>query len=103
MVRKILHRCLTCFRVKQLSIKQIMGDLPESRVVPSRSFASCGVDYAGPYLLKDGKTRNRVLIKCYVCIYICFTTRAVHAELVSELTSIAFMNSFKRFVSAGIT
>lgn len=98
-VRKVLHRCLTCFRVKPLSIKQIMGDLPESRVVPSRPFASCGVDYAGPYLLKDGKTRNRVLIKCYVCIYICFTTRAVHAELVSDLTSIAFMNSFKRFVS----
>ncbi|XP_030747675.1 uncharacterized protein LOC115876126 [Sitophilus oryzae] len=76
-----------------------MGSLPKPRVVPSRPFYYCGVDYAGPYLLKDGKTRNRVKIKAYVCIFICLSTRAVHAELVTDLSTEGFLNAFKRFVS----
>ncbi len=98
-VKKVLKKCITCFRVKPLSINQIMGSLPTPRVVPSRPFSHCGVDYAGPYFIKDGKTRNRVLMKAYVCIFICFSSRAVHAELVTDLSSEAFLNAFKRFVS----
>lgn len=98
-IRRILHKCLTCFRVKPREINQLMGDLPESRVVPSRPFSSVGLDYGGPYLLKDGKTRNRILIKAYICIFICFCTKAVHAELVTDLSTDGFMNAFKRFSS----
>lgn len=98
-VRKIVRKCLICFRVKPVDINQLMGSLPKPRVVPSRPFYYCGVDYAGPYLLKDGKTRNRVKIKAYVCIFICLSTRAVHAELVTDLSTEGFLNAFKRFVS----
>lgn len=98
-VRKIIRECIICFRVKPVDIEQLMGSLPEARVIPARPFLNCGVDYAGPYLVKDGKIRNRVLVKAYICIFICFTTRAVHVELVSELSSEAFLNAFKRFVS----
>ena len=73
-----------------------MGDLPEMRVTPSRAFTHCGIDYAGFYNIKDGKSRTRTFIKCYLCIFVCLATKAVHVELVTELTSDAFMNAFKR-------
>lgn len=98
-VRKVLRKCVICFRIKPSSPNQLMGALPKPRVVPSRPFSHCGIDYAGPYCLKDGKTRNRVTIKAYICVFICFSTRAVHAELVTDLSSEAFLNAFKRFVS----
>lgn len=34
-----------------------------------------------------------------MCLFICFTTKAVHIELFSDLSTQAFLNSLKRFVS----
>ena len=35
----------------------------------------------------------------YIAVYVCFTSKAVHIELVSDLTSDAFILSFQRFVA----
>nr|CAI5857751.1 unnamed protein product [Callosobruchus analis] len=74
-VRKVLRRCVTCFRARPRSFAPIMGDLPSSRVTPARPFFNCGVDFAGPFLIKDGTLRSRKLVKAYVCIFICFVTK----------------------------
>lgn len=66
---------VTCFRVNPRTWSPMMGDLATQRVVPAHPFLSCGLDYAGPYLVKDGKLRNKRLVKCYVCIFVCFTTQ----------------------------
>lgn len=58
-IRSVLRKCITCFKIKPPEIAQVMGDLPEMRVTPSYPFAHCGIDYAGPFQIKDGKTRNR--------------------------------------------
>ncbi|XP_070523064.1 uncharacterized protein [Cardiocondyla obscurior] len=76
-----------------------MADLPGSRVTIARPFTHTGVDYAGPILIKDSKRRNAKLIKAYIAVFICFTIRAVHLEVVSDLTSEAFVGALKRFVS----
>lgn len=76
-----------------------MSELPATRVTVSRPFTYCGVDYAGPYSLKDGKTRNRVLINAYLCIFVCLTTKTVHVEIVTDLSTDGFINAFKRFSS----
>lgn len=98
-VRSILSKCITCFRIKPVSACQKMGDLPEDRVIQQRPFLVTGVDFAGPFNLKDGKLRNRAIVKAYVCLFICFTTKAVHIELVGDLSSNSFLNALKRFVS----
>lgn len=98
-VRSVLKNCLTCFKTNPKTAVQKMGDLPESRITPSRAFYHCGIDYTGFYNLKDGKSRTRTLVKCYLCIFVCLATKAVHVELVSDLTTETFMNAFKRFVS----
>ncbi|XP_029157318.1 uncharacterized protein LOC114929805 [Nylanderia fulva] len=76
-----------------------MADLPAQRVTASKPFTHSGVDYAGPILLKEGKRRNAKLHKAYMSVFVCFSTRAVHLEIVTNLTSEAFLGSFKRFIS----
>ena len=76
-----------------------MGQLPAARTTPAPPFQTTGVDYAGPFTLKQGYTRKPVLIKAYLAIFICFCTKAVHIEVVSNLTTEAFLAALRRFVS----
>ncbi|XP_077296682.1 uncharacterized protein LOC143918616 [Arctopsyche grandis] len=98
-IKGTLRKCITCFKSKPIIIDQLMGDLPSSRIIPKPPFHHSGVDYAGPFAIKNGTLRNSKITKCYVCIFICFITKAVHMEVVSDLTSVAFLNCFKRFVA----
>ena len=90
---------MSCFRANPINTTPKMGELPRDRTKPVRPFSIAGIDYAGPFLIKDGKLRNRTYIKAYVCIYVCFVSRAVHIELVTDLSTDAFLNSLKRFVA----
>ena len=93
-IKKIIRECLTCFRVKPAEITCVMGDLPATRTTPARAFLNCGVAYAGPFLIKE-KTLSRLYIKAYICIFVCFVTKAVHIELAVDLTTEAFLNCLK--------
>ncbi|XP_055615149.1 uncharacterized protein LOC129761452 [Toxorhynchites rutilus septentrionalis] len=96
-VRKVTRSCIRCFRTNPTDTTQLMGSLPRSRVVPSPPFAVTGVDYAGPFWIKEGARRPR-LIKAYVAVYVCMSTKAVHMEAVSNLTNDAFIASLKRLI-----
>lgn len=75
---------------------QLMGNLPAERITPSRSFSSVGVDYAGPYTIKVSRNKTA---KVYLCLFVYLTTKAVHFEIVSDMTTLGFLNAFKRFIS----
>lgn len=98
-VRKIIFRCMICFRTNPRSTEYQMGNLPDSRVNNDKPFTVVGIDYAGPLVIKDSKLRNRKFIKFYLSVFVCFSTKAVHLEVVGDLTSDAFLNALKRFVS----
>lgn len=99
-IRSRIFRCLRCFRLKCQPAQTIMGDLPSSRVNKScRPFVSVGVDFAGHFNMKSSKLRNAKILKVYLCIFVCFTTKAVHLEVVSDLTTEAFLAALKRFVA----
>lgn len=76
-----------------------MGDLPEIRVNPYAVFLNVGTDYGGSFLLKDRQTRGAKIIKAYICLFVCMSTKAIHIELVSQLTTEAFLAAFNRFIS----
>lgn len=76
-----------------------MGNLPSERLVPTYPFMKSGVDYAGPIYILNRKGRGSRLIKAYICLFVCFTTRAVHLELVSSLSSQDYILALKRFIS----
>jgi len=85
------------FKQHPVVVRPIMGDLPKKKVEPGRPFVKCGIDYAGPFLLKSGLRKKSPKTKAYVCLFICFSTRAVHLELVSDLSTDAFLRALNRF------
>jgi hypothetical protein len=98
-VRFHVKKCVTCTRHAAKTQSQMMGDLPSYRVTQARPFQRCGIDYAGPFMLKSMVTRSKVTLKGYLAIFICLVTRAIHIELVSGLSTSAFQAALKRFVS----
>ncbi|XP_044579453.1 uncharacterized protein LOC123261738 [Cotesia glomerata] len=76
-----------------------MGKLPKARVNIANPFNQVGVDYCGPFLLKEKKFRNRGSIKAYVAVFVCLSVKAVHLELVTDLTSDDFLSALRRFIS----
>lgn len=98
LVKRVYHQCVRCFRCKPKEIVQLMAPLPASRVNEARPFAISGVDYCGPVMIKPYHRRASPT-KAFVAVFICFATRAVHLELVSDLSTAAFIAALRRFVS----
>lgn len=88
-MRRVFRKCIMCYRVSPINQIQLMGDLPKDRVTPSRAFLHSGLDYAGPFNIKISRNKTG---KAYLCIFICFATKATHLEIVSDLTTMAFLN-----------
>lgn len=97
--KKFIRQCVICHRYRQTSTTQLMASLPKSRLQVCRPFTNVGVDYAGPIDLKVSKGRGTKTYKGYIALFVCFSTKAVHIEVVSDLTSPAFLASFNRFIS----
>lgn len=77
-----------------------MSALPPDRISVEPPFAVTRVDFARPLLTKPTiRTRTPTEIKSYVAVFICFSSRAIHLELVSDLTTAAFLAGLKRFIS----
>lgn len=98
-IKKVVRRCIVCTRFDAHFVEQLMGDLPKERVTISRPFATAGVDLTGAISIKCTNHRVGKVVKVYACFFVCFLTRAVHIEIVEDLTSEAFLNALERFVS----
>lgn len=99
LIKKITRRCTRCLRFNPSDIKYIMSDLPKERITPARAFINSGVDYCGPFTIRDRLTRNYKPIKAYICLFVCLATKAIHLELVSDLSTNAFLAAFRRFTA----
>lgn len=98
-VKKCIHNCKTCTIHKAKTRNQLMGQLPAVRINPHRAFLNSGVDYAGPILIRTSKGRGHQAAKGYICLFICMSTRAIHLEAVTDLTTEAFIAAYRRFVA----
>ena len=76
-----------------------MGKLPFERVTPDIVFENVGVGYAGPIYIKYGHVRKPTVVKSYICVFVSLSVKAVHLELVSDLTSEAISSTFRRFIA----
>ena len=97
LLRNLTERCIVCrwFRAEAGSAE--CPPLPADRVVHEKPFGLTGVDYAGPLFVCSG-IRGEVQ-KCWVVLFVCGTTRAVHLDVVGSLSTESFMLAFHRFVA----
>jgi hypothetical protein len=77
-----------------------MGQLPPSRVQPSKQFLTTGFGYAGPFSLRWGTTRSsKINNKGLYCYFLCFVIKAAHIDVTTSLTKEAFLTALRRFVA----
>ncbi|XP_046385606.1 uncharacterized protein LOC124155646 isoform X2 [Ischnura elegans] len=98
-IRSRIFKCIRCFRCHPRNVPPLMGELPKYRVNPVRPFQKTGMDYAGPFTIRSHALRRTVPLKVYLCLFICMCTKAVHLEVVTDLSSDAFIAALTRFVS----
>ena len=98
LVKRILYKCVTCRRFQgKPYCPPPPPPLPSFRVNEAKPFSYTGVDFAGPLYVKDTVVSSSR--KVWICLYTCCVTRAVHLDIVPDMTSQAFIRSFKRFTS----
>ena len=100
LVSSILHKCVTCRKLRRSTEQQMMADLPKDRLKPDPPFTSVGIDTFEPWSVVTRRTRGGVAnSKRWAIICTCMATRGVHLEVVQDMSSSCFINAFKRFVS----
>ena len=98
-VKSHILRCVVCARQRGIRAHQLMGQLPLSRVTPTRPFTNTGLDYAGPITLRTWKGRGAKTHKGWICVFVCLTTSAVHLEVVTDYSTEGFIATYRRFIS----
>lgn len=98
-IRQRIYKCINCFRCRPSLATQKMGELPQVRLTQGRVFLNTGSDFLGPFLIKPNSLRKSSAVKMYICVFICLSVKAVHLEVVSSLSTEAFIAALTRFVS----
>ena len=96
-VRSLLRTCVKCIRaIGRPYLAPDPPTLPKVRVEQALPFSVTGVDFTGTLYVKNTTGSET---KCYICLFICATTRAVHLEVVPNLSTDSFLQAFRRFTS----
>jgi hypothetical protein len=74
---------------------QKMGDLPEERTMQSPPFTYCGIDCFGPFYVKVARSTE----KRYALMITCLASRAVHVELLDDMSTDSFINSLRSIIA----
>ncbi|XP_066595071.1 uncharacterized protein [Prorops nasuta] len=98
-IRRIIKGCMRCFRFRSNVTQYKMANLPSYRVNQTTPFTHTGIDYCGPFHIKEKKFRNRNKLKVYICVFVCLVIKAVHFEVVSDLTTEGFLAALRRFIA----
>lgn len=98
-VRKVIKNCAVCLRANPVLTSCKMGDLLAIRLQQDRPFLNIGIDFCGPFFVKQTRFRNKHITKVYVAIYICMKVKTVHLEVAYDLSTEAFIHTLSNFVS----
>ena len=97
-VRGVIGKCVVCRKEKSRACKQRMADLPVERVNRGmKAFEVVGVDCFGPFEIKTGRGRSR--IKRWAVIFTCLAIRAVHLEVLYDMSASCMLNAISRFIA----
>ena len=96
LIKRIRRACIICKKLYSAPCIQRMVDLPPQRCQPGQHpLTTVEVDLFGPFNIVQGRST----IKRYGCVYTCFSTQAIHLEVLSNMETDAFINGLVRFVA----
>ena len=93
--RHVISKYVFCRRNYSRPNEQKMADPPKNRISPAPPFTYTGVDYFGPFIIKEGRKE----VKRYGALFTCLVSRAVHIEVASSLESNSFILALRRFIA----
>ena len=94
-VRRVVLGCVKCQMLFKEPMSQKMAPLPEVRVSrPGSPFECTGVDVFGPF---EVKIAGRAMHKVWVALFTCMAVRAVHFEVLRDMSASTFINALIRF------
>ncbi len=99
LIKRISKECAECRRTYANPLGCQMGLLPSLWTTPAAPYVHTGIDFAGPFHVKTGYTRKPIMLKTYACVFICLSTREVHIELCTDLSTTEFLASLRRFIA----
>ena len=113
LVKSVVKSCVICRKYMPKRLTVPFSPLPADRVTQAKPFEIIGVDFTGPIHIEETKmvtkrptkkcpvkiVKVKTTSKAYISLITCAVTRALHLELVPDLTTDAFIRSFRRFVS----
>lgn len=95
-VKSVIKKCSICRRYEGGPYRMPpMPQLPAKRVTESPPFSYTGVDYLGPMYVKSNQEARKV----WICLYTCLVTRAIHLELMMDMTTEQFLLGLRRFIA----
>ncbi|XP_071477081.1 uncharacterized protein [Diadema antillarum] len=94
-VSRLIRKCVICNKLRGVTQSQKMSDLPKDRVEPAPPFTYSGMDCFGPWVIREGRKE----LKRYGLLFTCMASRAVHIETLNSLSTDAFINALRRFLS----
>ncbi|XP_062581093.1 uncharacterized protein LOC134242906 [Saccostrea cucullata] len=101
LVNSLIRSCVLCKKLRGNLGWTKMADLPLERVEPGPPFSFVGIDTFGPWPVVVKKTTRgvRTTSKYWAILFTCLVSRAVHIELVGDMSSEAFINALRRFMA----
>lgn len=95
LTRAIVHKCTKCKKYEGPPFDSPPPPpLPEFRIKDDPAFTYVGVDFAGPLFVRSG-----VSSKVWICVFTCLVTRAIHLDIVDNLSTDTFLRCLKRFAA----
>jgi len=94
-VAHYINNCVQCRKLRRPVEEQKMADLPSDRVEPTPPFSFCGMDSFGPFVTKQGRKEY----KRYGLLFTCMCSRAVHIEMLEDLSTDSFLIGLRSFIA----
>ncbi|XP_061897713.1 uncharacterized protein LOC133646409 [Entelurus aequoreus] len=95
LVAKLIRTCVLCRKLRRPTESQRIAELPKECLEASAPFTYSGMDCFGPFIVKKARKEY----KRYGLIFTCLYSRAVHIEMLEDLSTDSFINALRCFIS----
>ena len=98
LTNSVLHKCVTCRKLRGKLEEQRMADLPPERLKTCPPFTYVGLDVFGPWTVTTRRTRGGLAEnKRWVIMFTCMSSRAVHLKVIETMDTSSCINALQRF------